>query len=122
MREEVKEVPNTMSDWQTVAHATAPESQAEWKRIFGRPEVPIVSILPRLYDLPGFDEPQVAYDLDLAALTLEQRQKLVSFIAEQFDLETDEVEASLDTHGCPVHACGVFISTSDPSLAWPLID
>lgn len=115
-------MPNTVEEWQTVAYVTNPERQATWTEIFGEPKAPILSILPHLAMLPGFNEPQEVYELDLKAITPQQRERLVRVTAGKFGLAISEVEAALDDHGMPVLADDVAVSSSDQGLMLSMVD
>lgn len=104
---------NTQEKWDTTAKVTNPERQVFWQDIFGTNELPIVSIVPQLANLPGFDKPQSVYMLDLKAITTEQRQMLIVAIARKFAIPTNEVSQELDNMGVPILASDLLVSTSD---------
>jgi hypothetical protein len=104
---------NTINEWQTKAKITNPDRLALWQAVFGGDEVPVVSIVPKV----GFFGDEVGeqryYDLDLKAITPEQRQKLVESIATKFNQEVSFVEANLGLIGVPILACDVIVSSTD---------
>ena len=106
---------NIKEKWQTVAWITNPDPEraAFWKAVFDGDRVPIVSFMPQMATLPGFDEPQWVYLLDLKAITDEQRQRLIGALADRFDLPLEVAASSLDVHGVPILADGVTVSSSD---------
>jgi hypothetical protein len=52
--------------------------------------------------------------MDIAALTAEQRDRLVTYIAETFAIEAVGVEADLDKIGCPILAKDVTVTILKP--------
>ena len=84
-----------------------------FERVFGSATVPVLSPLPQLAELPGFDEPQLVYELDFERVTPEQRERLVTHIAGKFGLRRSEVEADLDAVGMPILATGCVASLGD---------
>lgn len=104
---------NTETDWQTTATVVDPERKIFWESIFGGDQVPVVSIVPRWATLPGFDEPQEVYVLDLKAITDEQRSRLVEALAGKFGLSVGLVARSLDEQGVPIRAADVIMISSD---------
>jgi len=107
---------NTKTDWKTRATVHDPERRAFWEKIFGGDEVPVVSFIPQLADLPGYDEPQQVYMLDLKALSDEQRFRLIQSLADKFCMLEGEVESSLDEHGVPILVTDVSVSSTDRAL------
>lgn len=107
---------NTKEEWQTVARVHDPERRAFWQAIFGGDEVPVVSFVPQACTLPGYDEPQMVYMLDLKALSDDQRFRLIQALADKFCLLEGEVESSLDEHGVPILVSDVSVSSTDRAL------
>ena len=107
---------NTKEDWQTTARVHNPERIDFWKGIFDGDRVPIKSFVAQSAHLPGFDEPQMIYELDLKAITDEQREKLIQAIAQKFDMPVATVADELDIHGVPILADDVVVSSSDRAL------
>lgn len=93
-----------------------PERSKEWEAIFGTVTVPVESPFPTLASLPGLPDVP-AYKLDLELITPEQHEKLVSFLAEKFELPTGEVEELLDAHGMPIFADNCVLGVGIP-LEW----
>lgn len=89
------------------------ERAAAWLRIFDDTAVPLRSPIPHLARLPGRGE-ELVYLLDIEALTADQRGRLVQHIAGKFDIPAAEVDADLDTHGCPILAEHVTVSIANP--------
>lgn len=109
-------MPNTKDDWKTRATVRNPERRVFWEKIFGGDEVPVVSFVPQSCTLPGYEEPQMVYMLDLKALSDEQRFRLIQALADKFGLLEGEVESSLDEHGVPILVTDVSVSSTDPAL------
>ncbi len=103
---------NTPDHWETVAIIQNPERKEFWKEVFGGDRAPIKSIFMRRADLPGHKRALI-YELDLAALSAQQRASLVLHISKQFGYTVREVEADLDTQGMPILASDVIVSSSD---------
>jgi hypothetical protein len=72
--------------------------------VFGRLEVCVESPFPALATLPGFDEAQEVYKLDLEQIRPDERERLVNLLAVTFDLDKAEVLALLDERGVPILA------------------
>ncbi len=89
------------------------ERAAAWQIIFDGTAVPLRSPIPYLARLPGRGQ-ELVYLLDIEALTAEQRGRLVTHIANKFNIPAEEVDADLDTHGCPILAEHVTVSIANP--------
>jgi len=96
-----------------------PESERgkEFKRLFGRDEFNIVSFIPELVIIPGFEEPQPCFMLDLKFLNSRERLKLVTYIANKFNLPPMEVDQDLEEEGCPILDQDVYVAIHNP-LRW----
>jgi len=82
----------------------------QWLFVFGRLcDIPITGYLPQHARLPGMGK-ELVYLLDLARVTPDERARLVSVIAERFDMDEAEVELNLDASGCPILAEGVMVA------------
>lgn len=90
-----------------------PERASEFATVFGTTTVCIRSPLPSLADLPGRPNALV-YELDLAELTDDQRQRLINHIATKFSIPAEEVAAELDVVGMPILAENVAIAIHNP--------
>jgi hypothetical protein len=106
----------------TIAKVTDPERAKKWREIFGTDKVPIISPIPTMATLPGFEEPQSVYLLDLSAITPEQREKLVQHTAERFGLDPIMVDVDLDKVGMPILADQVVMSSDDVGLLMSMMD
>jgi hypothetical protein len=132
---------NTPDNWETfatirpdaasslsVSETATPGVQAEtqaraawWLEVFGGDRCPVKSILPHRANLPGHPNALV-YEMDLAALTPEMRERLVDSIASRFSLTPDLVEFHLDDEGVPILADDVVVSTTNVGLLLPDIE
>ena len=119
-------MPNTKDQWLTTATVHDEERAKLWARVFPQPNketptVPIVSIVPIVVEVPGYDRPQTAYQLDLGAITTRQRMRLVEALAERFELNPADVERDLDEMGVPILARDVTAHSSDQSLVMGML-
>jgi hypothetical protein len=88
------------------------ERAAAFERVFGTAKVPVLSFLPELAALPGFDEPQPVYLIDLTWVVREgHRGALVGFLAGRFGLPRELVDADLELYGMPILAADCVVST-----------
>jgi hypothetical protein len=79
--------------------------EADFERVYGSTTVQVKSPIPHYATLPGFDEPQLVYLLDLEWAEREgHRARLVEFIAERFDQDPAYVDRHLDKEGMPILA------------------
>ena len=104
---------NTVDDWQTIARVHNLERVKWWRDVFDSDTCPVTSIIPDWGDFPGIGLAQF-YDLDLKAISTEQKQRLIKSIADKFKLTVDEVAADIDRVGVPILAADVVVSSSDP--------
>jgi hypothetical protein len=106
---------NTIKRWQTVAQVHEPERKKMAEQVFGGDTMPIKSVFPKLANFT--DRPNAAvYEMDLAAITPEQRQRLVAALAERFRMEAVKVEIYLDIVGLPILAEEITVTTTDPAM------
>lgn len=111
---------NTPTEWKTTAKVYSPERLAFWQEVFGGDTIPIKSFIPSAANLPG-NPGALAYELDLRAITAEQREKLIAGLANKFNLPVEEVAAGLDVYGVPVLAEDVTVATTDRALFMGLV-
>jgi hypothetical protein len=110
---------NTPENWETFATIRADSERAAWwLEVFGGDRCPVKSILSHRANLPGHPNALV-YEMDLAALTPEMRERLVKSIAKRFGQNPAFVEFDLDNVGCPVLADDVVVSTTNVGLLLP---
>lgn len=85
-----------------------------WIDMFDAIQVHVTSPIPEMAELPGFDDDQLVYMVDLALISSRQRQKLVHYLANKFGIDSAEVEAGLDEHGVPILASDCMITIHNP--------
>lgn len=85
-----------------------------WESMLGSRSVPVKGWLPERARLPGFNQPQLVYMLDLDAFTDEQRETLAREVGGKFGLSIEEARRELEEHGMPVLAEGCTVSTDTP--------
>lgn len=112
---------NTLTDWKTTAKIIDPERKAFWESVFDTDRVPIKSFIPTRADLPGHPDALI-YELDLQAITPEQRKCLIQGLAERFNLAPEYVARSLECQGVPIWSDHVIISTTDRAMMGMLLD
>ena len=83
---------------------------ATWFGIFGGNQVPLKS--PHEVKAELGDKSVPVYLLDLPALSLPQRARLLSVVAQKFGVPIYEVEAQLKEKGFPIRAADVIVSIS----------
>ena len=86
---------------------------ADWLKVLGSREVAITSPQPVLASAPGI-EAALFYQLDLSALTAEQRARLIAHLAERFHVPLAEVKRDLNQVGCPLLAEDLIVAVSQP--------
>jgi hypothetical protein len=86
---------------------------AEWQKHLGTTTVYVKSPIPSWASLPGIPRAQI-YELDLELLTPVQRENLVIWLAEKFDLPADEVRADLEKYGVPILAEHCVVTVEHP--------
>ena len=98
---------------QPIAHVHNPDRQAEWLAVLGTDEIPIISPIPLLADLP--DQPNsLVYEMDIDALNSDQLMALIRHLAEKFRLEMDYTRAYVINNGVPILANDVTVIGSAP--------
>lgn len=85
-----------------------------WESMLGTRTLPVTGWLPDRARLPGFNEPQLVYMLDLDQLTGEQQETLARDVGGKFGVPLDEARRELAEHGMPILAAGCTISTDTP--------
>ena len=94
--------------WRAILNPSGPH-YAEWHQIFGELAVPLKSSTPSLANL-GEENNIEVYLLDLAAMTLQQRSRLLSVIAQKFAVSVNEVEQEINRNGFPIRGADVIVS------------
>jgi len=87
-----------------------PERVASFERVFGSATVPVLQLLPSPVYASLPIGRRLVYELDVAALSDEQRRRLVEYGAERFGMSIDEATAELE-HGFPILADDCSFST-----------
>lgn len=86
----------------------------DWIDMFDSVQVYVQSPVPQIAELPGFDEPQKVFMLDLELISSRQRQKLVNYLANKFGLDPSVVEAGIDEEGVPILAEDCMVTIHNP--------
>ena len=92
-----------------------PDRAEKFRSVFGTTSVPIKSMIPEYANLPGFDEPQLVYLLDVDRITSEQFARLVAHVSLEFGLPAHEVEHGIIAGGFPILAKGTTTSGRIPN-------
>lgn len=85
----------------------------EWLNVMGSNDIPLKLPIPGVTDLPSRGESHV-FAMDLAALTEEQRKRLIQHIAREFEIDEIEVASTLDEVGCPILDEDITITIYNP--------
>ena len=101
---------NAINNWTTTATILDGPRRKLWEEIFPGAVVPIKSLFTIKCDLPGHPGAE-AYMLDLAAISADQRAKLIDVLARRFGEDPAWVAAELD-NGVPILAEGVSVECS----------
>jgi hypothetical protein len=88
----------------------------DWMQVFGTDTVYLKAPIPNWYDLPGRGATS-CFDLDIASLTEEQKERMITFLANRFDVAEDVVRQDLDEIGCPIVTEDVALAIMNP-LKW----
>lgn len=98
----------------TISNRSNPDRAIAWRTVFGSETIVLKSPIPSLAKLPGRLTTTLIYEVDIRALTVEQRKRMVAHLAEKFGYEAHVVENALDTEGCPILAEDVFVTIHNP--------
>jgi hypothetical protein len=82
-----------------------------WYEVLGSDRVPLQSCSSVKATL-GEEHNVEVYLLDLRALTLRQRSRLLGFVAQKFGVPIYEVESNIARVGFPIRAADVIVSVS----------
>jgi hypothetical protein len=95
-------------------HVGGPRA-ADFERVYGTTIIAVTSPIAHMAGLPGFDEPQEVYLLDLDWLDeIGRRENLIAFIAERFGQDPAEVAQGLDEEGMPILATDTTLRIEHP--------
>lgn len=90
---------------------------ADWMRVFGSGMVELENPVGEYAILPGLGR-QRSYKLKVSSLTVEQRERLIAWMAEKWNVPASQVAADLDgPHGCPILADDVMVSFDSRLIA-----
>lgn len=101
-----------MGDFTATIRAGSPR-EADWLAVFGSREVVLKHPLPVEGSAPGVPH-AFFYELDLTALTKEQRARLIAHLAARFQVPEHEVVQQLDQVGCPILDEDVTVTVTHP--------
>ena len=96
--------------WSAILNPSGPNYQT-WHDLLGASNVPLKSSASTTADL-GPEKNVEVYLLDLRALTLGQRARLLNSVAQKFHSPVYEVEAEIARSGFPIRAVDVIVSFS----------
>lgn len=101
-----------MSDelWSAILNPRGPNYKT-WREVLGSEKVPLQSAGSVMATLDQERDVEV-YLLNLRALTLGQRARLVGGLAQRFSMPVYEVEAEINRVGFPIRAADVIVSIS----------
>lgn len=94
--------------WKAILDPSGP-NYVTWREIFGDERVPLKNPREVKATLEGEGQTEV-YLLDIPALTLPQRARLLYAVAKKFHATTYEVEAEINRVGFPIRAADVIVS------------
>lgn len=76
-----------------------------WREVYGSLDMPLKSMIAHQSNVPGTDEPEHCYYVDLTKLTDGQIDKICEVMAREFNVPIDVVRSGvLGDHGVPVLA------------------
>jgi hypothetical protein len=103
-----------MKDFTATIRKGSPREQ-EWLKVLGGNVAILRSPIPTWRTLPSGNA--LCFELDLQALTGDQRKRLVQHLAEKFSVPAEEVEADLGTIGVPILDEDVTVTVFNP-MRW----
>ena len=86
----------------------------DFLKVFGSLDVRVDSFIPMLVELPGFEEPQKVYLLDLKWLTQRERERLTRHLAAKFNIPLEQVESEIDDVGVPILDQDCYLIVENP--------
>lgn len=87
--------------------------EQDWLRVLGTNEVVLKSPVPHLASASGIPE-ALFFEMDLTALSSEQRTRLIKHLARRFHVPEQEVVRDLDRVGCPILDTDVTVTVYHP--------
>lgn len=98
----------------TASPAAALRAQI-WRRVLGSAEIPLRGPLPEPLPPEEIGGPiREVYQLDLGALSREQREAVIQYIAEIAGITLADAETGLEREGMPVLAEDLIVTTDSP--------
>lgn len=92
------------------------ERATDFLTVFGTATVPVQAPVPEPAGLPGFDEPQLVYLLDLRWVVEEGHwEKLVDFTTARFGESREFVDRELADVGMPILARDTILRIDNPA-------
>jgi len=101
------------ADFKVIVHEGT-ERAENFMKVFGRREVNVKSFVPHWANVPGFDEPQRVYMLDLAMLTPDERARMVTHLAGMFGLTEARASDAIASIGVPILASDCTLVIENP--------
>lgn len=83
-------------------------------KVFGRLEICVTSFIAEMATLPGFDEPQAVFKLDMDRITTDERNALINHISDKFNLNHVLVDSQLAERGVPILASEGTLTVENP--------
>lgn len=96
--------------WSAILNPRGP-NYATWREVLGSEQVPLQSAGSQMATL-GEERDVEVYMLNLQAMTLGQRARLVGGLAQRFGTTVSEVEQEIAKCGFPIRAADVIVSIS----------
>jgi hypothetical protein len=106
---------NTQNRWLTTAKILDPKRRALLLPIFPDAIVPIKSMFTVRMDLPNHPQSD-AYQLDVNALTMEQRFDVIEMLSKTYKIDLDQAEIYFCSQGIGILAKDVSVCCSDPAM------
>lgn len=100
-----------MKDFFATIFKGSPRYQ-EWLDVLGSTEAILKHPIPQVGQFPNGEH--LFYEMDLEALTSEQRARLIQHLSKKFDVPASEVESQLDEVGCPILSDDVVVTVHYP--------
>jgi hypothetical protein len=94
--------------WNAILNPSGP-NYVTWREILGSEQVPLTSSKAVKANL-GQEKNVEAYLVDLSALTLPQRARLLAMVARKFSTPIYEVESEITKAGFPIRSADVIVS------------
>jgi hypothetical protein len=106
---------NTPTRWLTTAKILDEKRRAVMLAVFDDAIVPIKSMFTVRMDLPNHPQSD-AYQLDIDALTMEQRFDVITLLSKMYKIDRDQAEMYFYSQGVPILAKDVSVCCADPAV------